>query len=118
MRTSAVRLVPALLFVLALSMWTYYAHTRQLIEQRLTSSGHASKEQVQRMVLRLTGLASTDGMKLDETDAIALALAGLHQTSTVGGGLAVGNRTAHGPAALRQLVTDLRQGRDVDADHR
>ena len=39
MRTAAVRLVPALLFVLALSMWTYYAHTRQLIEQRLTSSG-------------------------------------------------------------------------------
>jgi Holliday junction resolvasome RuvABC endonuclease subunit len=33
------------------------------------------------MVLRLTGLSSTDRMKLDETDAIALALAGLHQST-------------------------------------
>jgi crossover junction endodeoxyribonuclease RuvC len=55
--------------------------TATTVKQRLTSSGHASKEQVQRMVLRLTGLASTDGMKLDETDAIGLALAGLHQST-------------------------------------
>jgi crossover junction endodeoxyribonuclease RuvC len=55
--------------------------TATTVKQRLTSGGHASKEQVQRMVLRLTGLESPDGMRLDETDAIALALAALHQTS-------------------------------------
>jgi crossover junction endodeoxyribonuclease RuvC len=55
--------------------------TATTVKQRLTSSGHASKEQVQRMVLRLTGLASAEGLRLDETDAIALALAALH-TST------------------------------------
>lgn len=53
--------------------------TATTVKQRLTSSGHASKVQVQRMVMRLTGLSATDGMKLDETDAVALALAGLHQ---------------------------------------
>ena len=53
--------------------------TATTVKQRLTSSGHASKEQVQRMVLRLTGLGPTDGLRLDETDAIALALAALHQ---------------------------------------
>ncbi len=56
--------------------------TATTVKQRLTSSGHASKEQVQRMVLRLTGLGSTNnGLRLDETDAIALALAALHQSS-------------------------------------
>ena len=59
--------------------------TATTVKQRLTSSGHASKDQVQRMVLRLTGLSSTATIKLDETDAIALALAGLHQMSGVGG---------------------------------
>jgi crossover junction endodeoxyribonuclease RuvC len=53
--------------------------TATTVKQRLTSSGHASKEQVQRMVQRLTGLESTAGMRLDETDAIALALAALYQ---------------------------------------
>ena len=55
--------------------------TATTVKQRLTSSGHASKEQVQRMVLRLTGLDSNVRMRLDETDAIALALAALHQSS-------------------------------------
>ncbi len=55
--------------------------TATTVKQRLTASGHASKEQVQRMVQRLTGLDSTNGMRLDETDAIALALAALHQTT-------------------------------------
>ena len=55
--------------------------TATTVKQRLTSSGHASKEQVQRMVIRLTGLDATHGMRLDETDAVALALAGLHQTT-------------------------------------
>jgi crossover junction endodeoxyribonuclease RuvC len=55
--------------------------TATSVKQRLTSGGHASKEQVQRMVLRLTGLDRSNGMRLDETDAIALALAALHQNS-------------------------------------
>src|SRR3954449_10890884 len=55
--------------------------TATTVKQRLTSSGHASKEQVQRMVLRLTGLEPSGPLKLDETDAIALALAALHQTT-------------------------------------
>jgi crossover junction endodeoxyribonuclease RuvC len=55
--------------------------TATTVKQRLTSSGHASKEQVQRMVLRLTGIDSSNGLRLDETDAIALALAGLHQST-------------------------------------
>jgi crossover junction endodeoxyribonuclease RuvC len=55
--------------------------TATTVKQRLTSSGHASKEQVQRMVQRLTGLDSTAGMRLDETDAIALGLAALYQKS-------------------------------------
>jgi crossover junction endodeoxyribonuclease RuvC len=55
--------------------------TATTVKQRLTGGGHASKEQVQRMVQRLTGLAPGDGLRLDETDAVALALAALHQTS-------------------------------------
>jgi crossover junction endodeoxyribonuclease RuvC len=55
--------------------------TATTVKQRLTTGGHASKGQVQRMVLRLTGLGATPGLRLDETDAIALALAALHQTS-------------------------------------
>ena len=55
--------------------------TATTVKQRLTSAGHASKEQVQRMVMRLTGLETVRGIRLDETDAIAVALAALHQTS-------------------------------------
>src|SRR5882672_3542414 len=40
------------------------ALTATTVKQRLTSSGHASKEQVQRMVLRLTGLESTQRLGL------------------------------------------------------
>jgi len=96
--------------------------TATTVKQRLTSSGHASKEQVQRMVLRLTGLVSTEGMKLDETDAIALALAGLNQR-VVGGQWSVGGERPgppRGRAALRQHIAELRQ-RPADAlstDHR
>jgi hypothetical protein len=39
MKASAKHLVPVLPLVLALLMWGYYAHTRQLIEQRLADSG-------------------------------------------------------------------------------
>jgi crossover junction endodeoxyribonuclease RuvC len=55
--------------------------TATTVKQRLTTSGHASKEQVQRMVLRMTGLDATLRLRLDETDAIALALAALHQST-------------------------------------
>ena len=75
--------------------------TATTVKQRLTSSGHASKEQVQRMVLRLTGLQATPHMRLDETDAIALALAGLHSTGlrAPGSGL-----RAELPAAVAALL--------------
>lgn len=55
--------------------------TATAVKQRLTSGGHASKEQVQRMVSHLTGLQPTPGMKLDESDAVALALAALYETT-------------------------------------
>jgi len=55
--------------------------TATTVKQRLTAGGHASKEQVQQMVLRLTRLTLVPGMRLDETDAIALALAALHETT-------------------------------------
>jgi crossover junction endodeoxyribonuclease RuvC len=63
--------------------------TATTVKQRLTTSGHASKEQVQRMVLRITGLDATPRLRLDETDAIALALAALHQVTHPLAGLAV-----------------------------
>lgn len=58
--------------------------TATTVKQRLTGGGHASKEQVQRMVLRLTGLEaavqqSGAALRWDVTDALGLALAGLHQ---------------------------------------
>ncbi len=55
--------------------------TATAVKQRLTGGGHASKEQVQRMVLRLTGLTPEGPLALDETDALALAVAGVHQSA-------------------------------------
>jgi crossover junction endodeoxyribonuclease RuvC len=52
--------------------------TATTVKQRLTGNGHASKEQVQRMVERLTGV-DVRGLRLDVTDAIGLALAALNQ---------------------------------------
>jgi crossover junction endodeoxyribonuclease RuvC len=56
------------------------ALTATTVKQRLTGNGHASKEQVQRMVLQLCEI---DAAKVpsDLSDAIALAIAGLHQMS-------------------------------------
>jgi crossover junction endodeoxyribonuclease RuvC len=87
------------------------ALTATTVKQRLTGSGHASKEQVQRMVFRLTGIEPTERMRLDETDAIALALAGLHNRVVSGQWSVVsahpeGNR---GKAALRRHINDLLQ---------
>ncbi|HLZ27762.1 MAG TPA: crossover junction endodeoxyribonuclease RuvC [Chloroflexota bacterium] len=87
------------------------ALTATTVKQRLTSSGHASKEQVQRMVLRLTGREATERMRLDETDAIALALAGLHNRVVSGQWSVVSPHpeAARGKAALRRHISDLLQ---------
>jgi len=53
--------------------------TATTVKQRLTGNGHASKQQVQGMVQRLTGLDPAQTLKWDVTDAIALGIAGLHQ---------------------------------------
>lgn len=52
--------------------------TATTVKQRLTGNGHASKEQVQRMVF---GLCDVSGVRVpsDLSDAIGLAIAGLHQ---------------------------------------
>jgi crossover junction endodeoxyribonuclease RuvC len=52
--------------------------TATTVKQRLTGNGHASKSQVQGMVLRLCDISAGD-MRADVSDAIALAVAGLHQ---------------------------------------
>jgi crossover junction endodeoxyribonuclease RuvC len=57
------------------------ALTATTVKQRLTGSGHASKQQVQRMVEHVTGLQAGERMRMDESDAIALALAGLNVSS-------------------------------------
>jgi crossover junction endodeoxyribonuclease RuvC len=62
----------------ALSELEVITLTATTVKQRLTGSGHASKEQVQRMVF---GLCDVGAVKTssDLSDAIALAIAGLHQ---------------------------------------
>ena len=52
--------------------------TATTVKQRLTGNGHASKEQVQRMVFELCDLAAAKTPS-DLSDAVALAIAGLHQ---------------------------------------
>jgi Holliday junction resolvasome RuvABC endonuclease subunit len=52
--------------------------TATTVKQRVTGNGHASKAQVQAMVLRLCGLTGSE-MRADISDAIALAVAGLNQ---------------------------------------
>ena len=52
--------------------------TATTVKQRLTGNGHASKEQVQRMVLQLCEIDATK-VPSDLSDAIGLAIAGLHQ---------------------------------------
>ncbi len=54
--------------------------TATTVKQRLTGNGHASKEQVQRMVFQLCDVS---GAKIpsDVSDAVALAIAGLNQLS-------------------------------------
>ena len=56
------------------------ALTATTVKQRLTGNGHASKEQVQRMVLQLCEIDARN-VPSDLSDAIGLAIAGLHQMS-------------------------------------
>ena len=91
--------------------------TATTVKQRLTGAGHASKQQVQRMTMRLIGLdpATTAGMRLDETDAIALALTALHETPAGGVTRAPLARQGHGAAQrearLRELAQRAQPGR-------
>ncbi|MCC6177744.1 MAG: crossover junction endodeoxyribonuclease RuvC [Chloroflexi bacterium] len=52
--------------------------TATTVKQRLTGNGRASKEQVQRMAFQLCDVSGVDAPS-DLSDAIALAIAGLHQ---------------------------------------
>jgi crossover junction endodeoxyribonuclease RuvC len=52
--------------------------TATTVKQRLTGNGHASKEQVQRMVFELCDVAG-QRIPSDLSDAVALGIAGLHQ---------------------------------------
>jgi Holliday junction resolvasome RuvABC endonuclease subunit len=81
--------------------------TATTVKQRLTGSGHASKEQVQKMVLQLTGLPTVAGMKLDETDAIGLALAGLNQSILSPRPTTTSASRPHSRGAVRQHVLAL-----------
>ncbi len=56
-------------------------YTPNEVKQAVAGYGAAPKEQVQRMVLRLTGLTPEGPLALDETDALALAVAGVHQSA-------------------------------------
>jgi crossover junction endodeoxyribonuclease RuvC len=51
--------------------------TATTVKQRLTGNGHASKEQVQRMVFELCDVSNAKTPS-DLSDAVALAIAGLH----------------------------------------
>ncbi len=57
--------------------------TATTVKQRLTGNGHASKEQVQQMVFNLCDLGSASAPS-DLSDAVALAIAGLHQIGNQG----------------------------------
>lgn len=52
--------------------------TATTVKQRLTGNGHASKEQVQRVAFHLCDIEAVR-IASDLSDAIALAIAGLHQ---------------------------------------
>ena len=88
--------------------------TATTVKQRLTSSGHASKEQIQRMVQRLTDVDSNARMRLDETDAIALALAALYQRSHPLARLSAAARPS--PALVRATHTAAQRAALVQAD--
>lgn len=63
--------------------------TATTVKQRLTGNGHASKEQVQRMVFELCDVAGS-GIPNDLSDAVGLAIAGLHQLNVANMGAMAG----------------------------
>jgi len=63
--------------------------TATTVKQRLTGNGHASKEQVQRVAFHLCDIESVR-VASDLSDAIALAIAGLHQLRALSGGQLTG----------------------------
>jgi crossover junction endodeoxyribonuclease RuvC len=65
--------------------------TATTVKQRLTGNGHASKEQVQRMVFELCEVAGA-GIPNDLSDAVGLAIAGLHQLNMANLGALSGRR--------------------------
>ena len=66
--------------------------TASTVKQRVTGNGRASKVQVQEMVFRLCGIHPRE-MRADISDAIALAVAGLNQMESGGGGREAGAGT-------------------------
>ena len=83
--------------------------TATTVKQRLTGSGHASKSQIQRMVLRLTGVVARPGMRWDESDALALAIAGLSQAARPTRGQAVRPPTGRRISPMLQAVLARRR---------
>lgn len=80
------------------------------VKQRLTGTGHASKQQIQRMVLRLTGLEPGRTVRSDVTDAIALALAGMHQALHQAANPLLERPRTRGSAQLRPHLAALVEG--------
>lgn len=69
-------------------------YTALQIKQAVVGNGHAKKDQVQEMVVRLLKLASKPGM--DAADALACAICHAHGESGLGGIFATGYRMKRG----------------------
>jgi crossover junction endodeoxyribonuclease RuvC len=72
-------------------------YTATTVKQRLTGSGHASKEQVRRMVFQLCQMPPLQ-VRLDLTDAIALAITGITAEN------AYADSTSLTPGALQTVL--------------
>jgi crossover junction endodeoxyribonuclease RuvC len=83
--------------------------TATTVKQRLTGSGHASKSQIQRMVLRLSGLVPPPGLRWDESDALALAIAGVSQLARPARARAVPPATGRRISPVLQAVLARRR---------
>jgi crossover junction endodeoxyribonuclease RuvC len=71
--------------------------TATTVKQRLTGSGHASKEQVRSMVFQLCQMPPMK-VRLDLTDAIALAIAGITAEN------AYGDESSLTPSSLQAML--------------
>ena len=69
-------------------------YTALQIKQAVVGNGHAKKDQVQEMVVRLLKLAGKPSM--DAADALACAICHAHGESGLGGILAAGYRMKRG----------------------